>query len=89
MLDHIPSDEEIALLLGNISYQTWINLCNAIDNLYDMDHLWNSWGKEWDYEYKYRRGGKTLCSIYLKEKTLGCIIILGKDERTINGLMKK
>ena len=26
-----------------------------------MERLWNTGGKNWTYEYKYRRGGKTLC----------------------------
>ena len=41
----------------------------------------NHGGKAWTYEYKYRKGGKTLCALYAKEKTLGFMVILGKDER--------
>ena len=33
------------------------------------------------YEYKYRKGGKTLCSLYAKKKCIGFMIIFGKDER--------
>ena len=32
-------------------------------------------------EYKYRRGGKTLCSLYAKSNCVGFMIIFGKDER--------
>ncbi len=46
-----------------------------------MDCLWSKGGKAWEYEYKYRRGGKTLCALYLKDKCLGFMVILGKDER--------
>ena len=46
-----------------------------------MERLWNKGGKAWTYEYKYRRGGKTLCALYAKEYTFGFMIILGKDER--------
>ena len=34
-----------------------------------------------EYEYKYRRGGKTLCALYARENCVGFMIILGKDER--------
>ncbi|GFI61719.1 hypothetical protein IMSAG049_00882 [Clostridiales bacterium] len=37
--------------------------------------------KAWTYEYKYRRGGKTLCALYARENCIGFMIILGKDER--------
>ena len=46
-----------------------------------MDCLWNKGGKAWTYEYKYRRGGKTLCALYARENCAGFMIILGKDER--------
>ena len=46
-----------------------------------MEQLWNHGGKKWIYEYKYRKGGKTLCALYAKEQTIGFMVILGKDER--------
>ena len=38
-------------------------------------------GKNWTYEYKYRRGGQPLCSLYAKDNCIGFMIIFGKDER--------
>ena len=46
-----------------------------------MDCLWSTGGKAWKYEYKYRRGGKTLCALYARENCVGFMIVLGKDER--------
>lgn len=46
-----------------------------------MDRLWNNGGKAWTYEYKYRRGGKTLCALYARKNCVGFMIILGKEER--------
>ena len=46
-----------------------------------MERLWNKGGKAWTYEYKYRRGGKTLCALYARENCIGFMIILGKDEQ--------
>ena len=45
-----------------------------------MDCLWDKGGKAWKYEYKYRRGGKTLCVLYARENCVGFMIILGKTE---------
>ena len=47
-----------------------------------MEQIWNDGGKKWSYEYKFRKGGKTLCAFYFKDNTLGFMIIFGKDERT-------
>lgn len=81
MLDTIPNEEEMIALVGKSLYDVWKKLCAFIDEQYDMDCLWNNGGKAWKYEYKYRRGGKTLCALYAKENCVGFMVILGKDER--------
>lgn len=81
MLNKIPDKEQMTALIGPPLYNVWQELCAAIDEKYDMECLWNNGGKAWTYEYKYRRGGKTLCALYARENCLGFMIILGKDER--------
>lgn len=81
MLDKIPNMDDMTALIGQSLYDVWQKLCAAIDEKYDMDCIWNSGGKAWTYEYKYRRGGKTLCALYARENCVGFMVILGKDER--------
>lgn len=81
MLEMIPTPEQMTALVGESLYEIWNKLCNLIDEKYDMDCLWDKGGKAWIYEYKYRRGGKTLCALYARKNCIGFMIILGKDER--------
>lgn len=81
MLSFPPSCEEMNLLIGPERYNIWNDVCTMIDSLYDMESQWNSGGKAWTYEYKFRRGGKTLCALYAKKDCAGLMIIFGKDER--------
>lgn len=81
MLEKIPSNEELSALTGADRYLVWRELCNRIDRLYEMERIWNNGWKEWKYEYKYRRGGKTLCALYARENRIAFMIIFGKDER--------
>lgn len=81
MLDIIPGAEEMTRLVGESLYDVWNKLNALIQEKYDMDRLWNKGGKAWKYEYKYRRGGKTLCALYARESCVGFMVILGKDER--------
>jgi hypothetical protein len=81
MLERIPSQSTIMELLGQSLFEVWQTLCSAIDEKYDMERVWNTGGKNWTYEYKYRRGGKTLCCLYAKRNCIGFMIIFGKDER--------
>ena len=81
MLELIPSAEEMSTLVGESLYNIWNKLNALIEEKYEMDSSWNKGGKAWKYEYKYRRGGKTLCALYAREHCVGFMIILGKAER--------
>ena len=82
MLETIPSASTLTELLGQSLFEVWQGLCSAIDEQYEMERLWDTGGKNWTYEYKYRRGGKTLCSLYAKKDCMGFMVIFGKNERT-------
>ena len=81
MLETIPNEEEMTALVGKSLHDVWNALRALIEEKYDMDCLWNRGGKAWKYEYKYRRGGKTLCALYARENRVGFMIVLGKEER--------
>ena len=81
MLDKIPSREDMISLVGVQLYDVWHELIAAVNEKYDMERIWNTGGKRWVYEYKYRRGGKTLCALYAKQGCVGFMVIFGKDER--------
>ena len=81
MLENTPTQSTMTELLGQSLYEVWQALCSAIDEKYEMERVWSTGGKNWTYEYKYRRGGKTLCSLYAKSNCIGFMIIFGKDER--------
>lgn len=82
MSDDRSYEERLADLLDKSQYDLWMQLCEYIEGQYEMDRTWGSGGKAWDLEYKYRRGGKTLCALYAKEGCFGFMVILGKDERS-------
>ena len=82
MLDKKPSVEELVNLVGKPLYDVWIALTGLIDAKYYTEHIWNSGGKAWKYEYKYRCGGKTLCALYARENCIGFMVVFGQDERT-------
>jgi len=81
MPEKIPPQSVMIDLIGQPLFIVWQSLCSAINEKYEMEQLWNSGGKKWTYEYKYRRGGKTLCCLYAKRHCIGFMVIFGKDER--------
>lgn len=80
-LNEVPSEQEMQALLGLSAYSVWKRFCSEISEWYEMECQWNDGGKKWKYEYKFRRGGKTLCALYAAQDRFGCMIIFGKAER--------
>lgn len=76
-----PAKSEIEALIGKNAMGVWEQLETAIDRVYEMDKYWNKGFGDWVYEYKYRRGGKTLCTFYAKQGVANLLIVLGKAER--------
>lgn len=73
--------EQLDALLSKKVLLVWNELTDKIDSLYDVDKLWNKGFGNWKVEYKYRRGGKTLCTFYAKEDVANLLITYGKAER--------
>lgn len=73
--------ERLKEILPKETLLLWDELTEAVDLLYDMDRLWNKGFGDWEIEYKYRRGGKTLCTFYAKENIANLLITYGKVER--------
>lgn len=76
-----PAENALKALLGEEKYSVFMELTGMIDALYDVDRTWDKGFRDWLYEYKYRRGGKTLCTFYMKENEARFLVTLGKAER--------
>jgi len=81
MLEKVPTEEELDQIMGEDVFKTWCAINNFIKNNYDMDILWDNGGKTGVFELKYRKGGKTFCALYPREKGMRVLIIFGKSER--------
>lgn len=76
-----PTQNTLEEMIGSNNLEIWNRLVANIDGLYEMDRTWNKGFGDWIYEYKYRRGGKTLCTFYAKQGVANILITLGKAER--------
>ena len=76
-----PIQRTLEELIGSSNLDIWNKLVAVIESLYEMDRTWNKGFGDWIYEYKYRRGGKTLCTFYAKQDVACILITLGKAER--------
>lgn len=63
------------------SNDTWTSLVSCIQENYVMDTHWDTGRKAGKYELRFRRSGKTLCTLYALENSFGFLVILYKKER--------
>lgn len=76
-----PTPSALRDLLGVSLFEVWQGFRSAIEAAYEMEQIGGPGGKNWRYEYKYRRGGKTLCCLYARENCFGFLVIFGQAER--------
>jgi hypothetical protein len=74
-------DEELKSILTPDLFVLWTSVIAKIDAAYDMEKEWDKGGKAAKYVLRFRRGGKTLVSLFPNESTIGLMVIYGKDER--------
>jgi hypothetical protein len=82
-MSEMKSYQEKTPVLGQ-SKAAWDKLLGGINADYMMDELWTEGKRESAYrdELKFRRGGKTLITLYIREGFFKAVVILGKKERT-------
>ncbi len=81
MIIEAPAGHELQKLLREPLYAILEKLIAEIESRYTLDRVWHGGGKKWAYELKFRKGGKTVCSLFLKEGALGFMVIFGKPEQ--------
>ena len=81
MLTELPLAEELKNCMGSKAITAWNKICDFIGQNYDMESLWDKGGKYGKYVLRFKKGGKTLCTLYVRDDQFGCWIILGQNER--------
>lgn len=81
MLTEIPSSETLENCMGSKAITAWNKICDFIDRNYDTRLFWDNGGKYGKYVLRFKKGGKTLCTLYVRDIKFGCWIIFGQTER--------
>ena len=76
-----PDKEVIKFTLGNSAFLLYDEICNYINDNYNMELAWDKGGRYGKYVLRFQKSKKTLCTLYIKENQLGVWIIFGKEER--------
>jgi hypothetical protein len=77
--DHQPTDEEILGELGSFA-PLWEALTAYLDHAYAIAPTFAPPSRNYGWEVKYRRGGKTLVSLSPDRGGFTALVVLGKKE---------
>lgn len=76
--EHQPSEEEIHNMIGHTA--AWLNLRQYLEENYDFVPELVFYAKKYGWTIRYRKSGKTLCSLFPERGTFSTLIVLGRKE---------
>ena len=76
--EHQPTDKEILETVGQTT--AWLDLIQYIEENYDFVPELVFYAKKYGWTIRYRKGGKTLCSLFPEKGAFSALVVLGKKE---------
>ena len=78
--DHKPSEEEILEYLGGKAGEAWADIVSFLRTSYDFSPELDYGGAKYGWSIRYRKSGKSLCTLYPEGGAFTILIVLGKKE---------
>ncbi len=75
-----PTEDSITDFIGKQVSKVWINLKQNIEDRYDFEPETVYYGKKYGWTIRYRKSGKTLCSLFPERGAITVLIVLGSKE---------
>jgi hypothetical protein len=75
---HEPSDEELLTAIG--AADLWLDLRQYLEQNYDFQPELVFYGKKYGWTIRYRKSGKTLCSLFPEHGAFTVLVVLGQQE---------
>ena len=77
---HRPTEEDMRKVIGRPGIDAWIELLQFITNGYGLEAETRFYGQKYGWTVRYRKSGKTLCSLFPEKGGFTVLIVLGKKE---------
>lgn len=76
----VPTEEQIYSFIGAEAKQAWIELSRFAGQNYDHQPELNFGGKNYGWNVRYRKSGKTLFAMFPEKEGFTVLLVLGKKE---------
>jgi len=75
-----PTEEEIISFIGEPAKEAWREIRQFLEDHYDLEPETLFYGAKYGWTIRYRKGGKTLCSLFPEKGGFTVLITLGRRE---------
>lgn len=75
-----PTEEEMARFIGEQAREPWLEIRRFIEDRYDLTSETIFYGMKYGWTVRYRKGGKTLCSLFPEKGGFTILVVFGKKE---------
>ena len=75
-----PTEEEMMIFIGKQAGDVWVELRHFIDGNYDFVPETAFYGAKHGWTVRYRRSGRTLCSLFPEKGGFSVLIVLGRKD---------
>ena len=77
---HKPTEDEILDFIGESTKAAWFEINQFLEERYDSVPETVFYGARYGWNVRYRRSGKTLCSLFPEKGGFTVLIVLGSKE---------
>ena len=75
-----PTEQEILGFIGESAKEAWQEIRRFIEESYSLEPETIFYGKKYGWTVRYRKSGKTLCSLFPEKGGFTVLVVLGKKE---------
>ena len=75
-----PTEEEMTIFIGEQAGNAWVELRHFIEDNYDFVPETAFYGAKYGWAVRYRRSGRTLCSLFPEKGGFSVLIVLGRKD---------
>lgn len=75
-----PTEEEMIAFIGEPAKEAWREIRQFLKDRYDLVPETLFYGAKYGWTIRYRKGGKTLCSLFPEKGGFTVLIVLGRKE---------
>lgn len=75
-----PTEQEIRSFIGERATESWLEIRRFIEDHYDITPETIFYGAKYGWTIRYRKSGKTLCSLFPERGAFTVLVVLGRKE---------